>query len=376
MSLHYTKLPWLIYALGGGLGHLNRVIALANVACRSRHIIIMSNSPFAETIQEQNTNENISIHVIPHDISREEGVEQVVSLLTITPCVLIVDALVRGIWGELAPILPHLTNIPKVLILRDLPLKYIVEKNLENFIDNNYDLVIVPGETEQPLFENLTNIEYTYPWLSFSSKQLPSRQEARDLLNFDETQAKQKTILILASGKGVEQEVYGFIAKDLSQKLPWVNIRCISLIYPPKCPFDLWVSHFPAFEYLPAADLVIGGCGYNLFYECMALQIPLIAFPWERVYDRQKVRAQKAESLGLGTVKIVASVEDVYYQVSEILGQQLIENGLNYTHNFKRPKFKNGVKKAVRLIEEFLPKKWNEAAYNAMEKNIEMIDLT
>jgi hypothetical protein len=374
MSLHHSQLPWLIYALGGGLGHLTRSLALANIASLSRPVIIISNSQFAPIIQAQNTNENISIHVISPDATRQEGMEQVISLLTFTPCVLIIDALVRGIWGELAFILPKLSNLPKVLILRDLPIEYVIEKDLENFIENNYDLVIVPGESEQPPLANLTKIKYTEPWLICSPEQLFTRQEARSLMNIDLENAKNKTILILASGKPEEQEIYGFLAKDLTQKLPWVNIRFISLIYQVQCPFELWIKHFPAFEYLPAADLVIGGCGYNLFYECMALNIPLVCFPWDRIYDRQRARSQKAETLGLGTVKVVSSIEEAYYAVSEIFSQQIAQESLTYGLHFHPLDFKNGVKKSVDLIEKLIPQKWDQIAYQAMEANLKSLE--
>ena len=43
---------WLIYALGGGLGHLSRAIALARVAARAagRTIRVLTNSPFAASV--------------------------------------------------------------------------------------------------------------------------------------------------------------------------------------------------------------------------------------------------------------------------------------------------------------------------------------
>ena len=45
---------WLIYALGGGWGHLNRSLALARVAAQHHQIKLISNSPYLERIKLNN----------------------------------------------------------------------------------------------------------------------------------------------------------------------------------------------------------------------------------------------------------------------------------------------------------------------------------
>ena len=41
---------WLIYALGGGWGHLTRAVALASIAQRERPVRILTNSPYASIV--------------------------------------------------------------------------------------------------------------------------------------------------------------------------------------------------------------------------------------------------------------------------------------------------------------------------------------
>jgi len=63
-----------------------------------------------------------------------------------------------------------------------------------------------------------------------------------------------------------------------------------------------WIEHWPASDLFPAAGVVIGGAGYNTIHECLAWQVPLIAHPWPRKYDRQWLRARRAARQGSVTV--------------------------------------------------------------------------
>jgi hypothetical protein len=45
------------------------------------------------------------------------------------------------------------------------------------------------------------------------------------------------------------------------------------------------VAYYPAMDLLAQADLVISGGGYNTVHECLALNVPLVAIPWPRLYD-------------------------------------------------------------------------------------------
>ena len=54
---------WLIYALGGGWGHMNRAIALARAAHIPVEILV--NSPYANLVKPQLTHSLITLHSLP-----------------------------------------------------------------------------------------------------------------------------------------------------------------------------------------------------------------------------------------------------------------------------------------------------------------------
>src|SRR4051812_49405599 len=92
---------WLIYALGGGLGHLTRSLALARAAGVT--VRVLTNSPFAACLPfEQATGPQVSLLRIDPTLGRV-AVAEVVGA-TLEPCdfdVLVVDTFPRGLGGEL-----------------------------------------------------------------------------------------------------------------------------------------------------------------------------------------------------------------------------------------------------------------------------------
>ena len=51
MAPDVTTPRWLIYALGGGMGHLHRALALARAAARQNiATCVLTNSPFADSV--------------------------------------------------------------------------------------------------------------------------------------------------------------------------------------------------------------------------------------------------------------------------------------------------------------------------------------
>ncbi|MEM8613057.1 MAG: hypothetical protein AAGF93_13640 [Cyanobacteria bacterium P01_H01_bin.105] len=405
MSGRVPQLPWLIYALGGGLGHLSRSLALARVAAAERPVIIISDSPYTGAIEQFQTEENISLQLISSELTQTEKIAQVQNLLTVVPYVLIVDALPLGRWGELAHFLPHLPNVTKVLVLRNLKPDYLQAHDVETFISTHYDLAVIAGEYEHPPLELKIPNYCTEPWLGRSAHELSNRQTTRarlarvlpsvDLssepiqplnnIPFDPislpplqrpalTDTQAKLILVLASGKQAEQKVYGLITQELVDRFPWLHIYCLSPSYPPGCPWDHWISHFPAIEYLSAADLVIGGCGYNLFYECMALKLPLIAFPWERIHDVQRQRADTANTLGLGEVSITMNIQTTCFKVSQYLADWITQGPtIAAPIDSCLPNFKNGVFNAVQVIETAVVQKYDELVYQSMQNNLDQL---
>jgi hypothetical protein len=102
------------------------------------------------------------------------------------------------------------------------------------------------------------------------------------------------------------------------------------------------VFHWPGIECLPAADVVVGGAGYNTFYECVAVGVPLVTFVFKRLYDRQQIRVmQWCDHQQWSPVRRVKSVEEALLAVEDFLQ-------LPRCH---QPDFINGAIAAILIIE-------------------------
>src|SRR5690349_1251068 len=137
---------WLLYALGGGLGHLTRAVALGRAARqRGHHVEVVTNSAFASGLAlEAELGEGL-VHRLSPELDKHAVRAAFERLLArVSPEVLIVDTFPRGLGGELATLLPEL-KIRKVLVHRDLHPDYVERFGLARFVDT-YDRLLLPGE--------------------------------------------------------------------------------------------------------------------------------------------------------------------------------------------------------------------------------------
>lgn len=253
---------WLIYALGGGWGHLNRSAALARAA-RSP-VRILTNSPYASQVRI----DGAELIAIDPSAAFNDAVSQIRGHIRQTrPSVLIVDTFPRGLGGELPN---HNGSGRNVLVQRDVTPKYAA---LVRGFAAGYDLILRPGEGAA-----FPGAVTTAPWL------------IRDTVD----PAPRDTVLIVAGGNAEEQKWYGNVSNKLTKECSDLPVRCVAPQLPPNCPPECWIRHWPAMDLISRARLVIGGAGYNTVHECAALNVPLIARPWPRQYDRQWLRAKRA----------------------------------------------------------------------------------
>jgi len=308
---------WLIYALGGGWGHMTRAVALARAA-RVRHSVrILTNSPDARYVQCAMP--ELDIVALDASLSTPDTRAQAVRCIAdAQPRCLIVDTFPRGLGGELARLL-HSIASRKVLVHRDLNPEYVVEAGLRAFVESAYDLILVPGEGEGEAFGSLPRAALTNAWL------IRDPQPAAE---------SPKGVLVCASGRGDEAAWYGEVVVQLLGS--GRQIRCVAPSCPPGCPRELWAEYWPAAELLPSAEIVVGGAGYNTVHECRAFGIPLIAKPWPRLYDRQLERAERAAKKG--TVIIVESSQEAAAAIQTCPLRTAVQLG-------------NGAWNAVRAIE-------------------------
>jgi hypothetical protein len=252
----------LIYALGGGWGHVTRAAALARAIGPAARVRILANSPYLQIVQAAMPELEIEA------VSTREGAAA--RIAGEAPDVLVVDTFPRGLAGELASLLPSLRAL-KVLIHRDVKPEYVSWTGLRTFVSAHYDCVICPGE-RGPLTD-LTQAFFTSPWLLRPPVEVEPGVD----------------VVVCAGGNAGEMPWYGEVAALLARE---VDLRCLAPELPPGCPPELWIRYWPSIDWIASAGAVVGGAGYNTVNECSALAVPLIARPWLRKYDRQRLRAE------------------------------------------------------------------------------------
>jgi hypothetical protein len=228
------------------------------------------------------------------------------------PDVLVVDTFPRGLGGELALVLPSLRAL-KVLIHRDLKPEYVAWAGLRTFVADCYDCVLCPGE-RGPLAD-LRQALFTPPWLVRPPVEIKPGLD----------------VIVCAGGNANEMPWYGEVAALLARD---IGLRCLAPELPPGCPPELWIRYWPSIDWIASACAVVGGAGYNTVNECLALSVPLIARPWPRKYDRQRLRAEQCPN-----VTIVATPDEAARAALDALARPRIP-----------PAFTNGATEAAERI--------------------------
>lgn len=344
---------WLIYALGGGWGHLTRSLALARIAANQVPVTILTNSEYAPFVVPDTAHVQIE-RLSPH-WPRSAIVAAIQQRLRCADAsCLIVDSFPRGLGGELVDLLTQRQGQPTILVHRDLNPAYVSAHHLAAFVRTAFDRVLIPGDGsptpevgEQGLpLATLPQSCYTAPWLLRTAEELPDRALACSHLGLENLTPETPVILVITAGQQPELSWYGAVTVALAQAFPQAIVRCLAPVCPPHCPPRLWRFHWPAIDCLPAADVVVGGAGYNTFYECQSLGIPLVARPCPRLYDRQQARIDRwwqQPNAGDWWVRSVSTVEAAIAAVAQALHQAPQHSG--------SPSYVNGAIEAVQLIQ-------------------------
>lgn len=320
---------WFIYALGGGWGHLNRALALAQVAAtaKDRSVHILTNSPYAERLAPIVQTAQLKLHLLPTARSLIEARESVQHLLkSVEYNCLIVDTFPRGLVGELADIIPMQKNICRVLVHRDISPDYVAAKSLAAFANKHFDGILIPGESDVP-FAQLPRVNVTAPWLSRDWTDLPDVNGVRSRFKIP---TDKPLIIVCGAGQPTELAFFGELTTQLAAAFPMAIVRCLSAVCPPTCWADQWLYHWPGMDVLQLADVVVGSGGYNLTYECSALGVPLVAFALPRLYDRQALRLKDGGYL-------VESIEGAIATITSLLRCCSVD----------KPAYVNGVHEAI-----------------------------
>lgn len=315
MAIERTD-PWFVYALGGGLGHLNRSLSLARQAARySINCIVLTNSPHIELVRnsllwQESISQLVELRIVPTDTTPETLPDFVADQFNHTSFSrLVVDTFPRGIAGELAQLLPILNARERsVLVARDISPQYIQQFQLSDFAELNYGLVISPGDHDL----SWTPHSYlrTEPWL---------------IRDFEEMTTKSSTdcesgILVCCSGKPAEHAFFEQLLTVVALQFPNEQISnlCANECTARKDGFETvpslrrYCGAWPGMDIIEKARVVVGAAGYNLVAECKSLGVPLIAVPQRRLYDRQDLRAREAaRHVALNETEVIAALTDL-----------------------------------------------------------------
>ncbi|MFK8184185.1 MAG: hypothetical protein AB8B99_12490 [Phormidesmis sp.] len=357
---------WFIYALGGGWGHLNRALALAQVAVRHRPVHLLVNSPYAKKLvpalqpnsQTDEHKQSLTLHILPKTelptLDAIAAAKRTIQskLEEIDYSCLIVDTFPRGLIGELIRLIPQKQETCRVLVHRDLDPYYVKDKDLDSFVSNYYDGILIPGESNVP-FIHLSQAQVTAPWLSRSPTDLISQPLPQ--WHFS---AQKPLVVVCAAGQPDELNIFGHLTYQLSAAFPHATVRCLAATCPTTCPAALWLFHWPGMDVLQFADVVVGSGGYNLVHECEALHIPLVAFAFPRRYDRQERRIRQYGGC------LVTDAEGAIAAVRPLVTARRERPKTHYetkTYYETKTHYENGVSAAIAHIEAWCKasRSWN-----------------
>ncbi|MFO0906396.1 MAG: hypothetical protein U0939_25545 [Pirellulales bacterium] len=307
------------YALGGGLGHLTRTIALARQLARrlpGTHRVL-ANTEFRLAAQalievEQRslpTHSQLELTLVPADLDLESARQWIVGWLDeLAPKQLVVDTFPRGLGGELSDWLarPDCSAPPshRLLVSRPLPPEYVSAFDVRSFVSKHYARIVVPGESS--LLAQLVETLETPAFLLRDHGELPTAAEAAARL---EVLPEQGAVLVVASGRGPEVDRWTNWTARLAAKWP-NDLPPLRLIRPrDACGTESSLSPVPLIDCLPAVRLVLGAAGYNLSHETATLGIPALQYAESRQYDRQAARVRRPLPLD-DLDQVVAAVRD------------------------------------------------------------------
>lgn len=347
---------WMLYALGGGIGHLNRSVALARAILRhaaneqlrstaaesKTHISLLTNSPFAndlpidQELKAVSGNNSYQVTVFPARLRRDELAARIRMLIQTSAIdVLVVDTFPRGLGGELVDLLPQLT-CRKILVHRNLNPRYVKKYDLATAI-NHYECLLVPGEPAP--FENVVHATRTAPWLIRDDHELLLLAQARNMLRVESETLP--VVAVIGCGKHEEvNEMHNHawqLAKDFKSI---ATIRFVAPRQPGRLKTEslaglTTICLWPLLQAMRAISVMVGSGGYNTVHEAKATSTPFIGIPRKRLYDLQYPRLE-GHSIAMN-----------YEEIRQYVADEIEETD----NSSPTPNYCNGVHKAINVIE-------------------------
>jgi hypothetical protein len=267
------------FSFGEGSGH---IVMAASVFFGFRRagvdvdFYVLSNSRFAH-LAEPFFN-HIYIRSQPELVfSRDRESELYLFLRELKPDVLIVD----GVWLPFIPILQDFNRTMKVILFRAFPARWFTlqlpNRPSVQFNPHDYDLAVScePGFT----YPGLADIN---PMIIRNRDEILPREKAREILG-----AKDGRKLCVVAHNGYEGEIKK-IAENIAGFESAYDVKILTN--------EDGAGLFPLADYMNGIDYLIGGAGYNLFYEARYFGIDARLIPLERKAEDQLLRIETNSS--------------------------------------------------------------------------------
>lgn len=261
------------YALGGGLGHLTRTRAIieALLPRLPLEISLITNCRHYHLVFNNHT------LTITYVANQTQLATQLAAILASPFDLLIVDTFPRGLMGELTTHLKHIST-PRILIQRYLNEEYLAKFQVAAFVEAHYSLAI-------RLSDNLPRQPLCTQTLDLSAPiVLKPTNPSLSILSLFSAETTKPRLLLIDFGATAEQYWQAipptFAAKFVTVSNDRIKDNIDHLVY------------YPVSELLAQADIIVGACGYNLFYEVQTQGLRAIFLPQPQTYDDQYRRAQ------------------------------------------------------------------------------------
>lgn len=282
----------LLYALGGGLGHATRGLALARQLVRAGarvELLVASRLAAAIPLEAELGERGLVRRLDPEQGPAALRAAVAAAFARATPDAVVVDTFPRGLLGELPALLAR-CPAPRVWVQRLLAPEYVAWAGLPGNAPR-FDLVLRPGEAVPGARGRRTLA--TAPWLVRDARELLSPEAARAALGVDSDLP-----LVVVAGAGTPREVraQSHLAERLVERFSGrlTGRAEVRLLAPPSPGLAArWA--WPLLEHLPGVDLLVGAGGYHTVHEARATGTPLLALARPRLYDRQALRLRPEE---------------------------------------------------------------------------------
>jgi hypothetical protein len=278
----------LYYALGGGMGHLARGLAIGRQYRRLRPdpFVLLTNC------RARVPEPGIRLQLLDAPDPPPEALARLVRCLVraLQPAALVVDAFPAGILGELPPVLGELP-CRRVAVLRRLQARWVERWRLPEVLQEHYHAaaLVEPGAAF-PGFPSPVPHRVTDPVLLRDAGELLTREEARERLR-SALPGRPVVCAVVTGARPAELGLLRAARRAVGAASGEAVLRLVTP-FPGSIELGERLDYFPLVELLPGVDLVIGPAGYNLYHETAATGTPAVFVPQRRLYDDQFARAE------------------------------------------------------------------------------------